>query len=104
MCVRGFGEVTKNVTTQRSGSEDILSAFQAGVSLEQSLKSKPYSGINPPEHGQDAHAPRKRNLASEKLPKNVQQLNMTQVDNQNTQWTFQLDIIHVLSLLLNLNT
>jgi hypothetical protein len=40
------------------GSVDILSAFQAVVSLELPLNSKPYSGIHPPEHGQDARAPR----------------------------------------------
>ncbi len=38
------------------------------------------------------------------VTKNVQQLNMTQVDNQNTQWMFQLDIIHVLSFLACLYT
>jgi predicted TIM-barrel fold metal-dependent hydrolase len=44
---------------QRTGSVGILPAFQAGVSLEHSLKSNICSGINPTEHGQDAHAPDK---------------------------------------------
>ncbi len=38
--------------------------FQAGVSLEQSLKSKTYSGINPPECGQDVRAPSKKYVLS----------------------------------------
>ena len=42
------------------GSTDILSVFKRVYRLKQSLKSKTYSGINPPERGQDVRAPRKK--------------------------------------------
>ncbi len=38
------------------------------------------------------------------VTKNVQQLNMNQVDNQNTQWTFHFDIIQFLSSLVCIYT